>query len=160
MRVLNKHKGNVVGIEPGAVGEVDENNDGIKVFLSAGLLVDADTHREPEREPTLEEAKKAVEELASRLADAREFIQSANDRAASLERRIAELEAQAKASADESASKLEGTARLAAQLAKDIADRDARIAELEAQLALKSEPTPAPADAPAPEAAPVKKGKG
>lgn len=159
MRALNKHTAPVEGIAPGAIGEVDPENSGIKVFVDAGWLVDADTHREPEREPTIEEAKKAVEDLASRLADAREFIQSANDRAAAHERRIAELEAQAKADADESASKLEGSARLAAQLAKDIAARDARIAELEAQLALKSEPTPAPADAPAPEA-PVKKGKG
>lgn len=51
MRVVNRHKGFVAGIEPGGTGELDPENSGIRVFLEAGLLVAADTIKEPAREP-------------------------------------------------------------------------------------------------------------
>lgn len=166
MRVLNKHKGNVVSIEPGAVGEVDENNDGIKVFLSAGLLVDVSTiEPTPEREPTLEEAKKVIEaltiqidEIVANCSRLHKELDAARADCEEIKARAVKREGEMQLAIDDLASQL-ATARERASKAE--AERDGvrtRIAELEAQLALKSEP--APADAPAPDAVPAKKGRG
>ena len=43
MRVLNKHTAPVASIAPGTVGEVDEHNPGVKVFLQAGHLQPVDS---------------------------------------------------------------------------------------------------------------------
>lgn len=83
MRVLNKHKAAVAGIEPGCAGEVDPDNSGIKIFLEAGLLVDADTIAPQAPEPTADELRAKLEHaerlnasITAQLKDARAEIEA------------------------------------------------------------------------------------
>lgn len=93
MRAVNRHKAAVAGIEPGCAGEVDPENSGIKIFLEAGLLVDADTIVPTLIEPTLDEMK-------VRLTQAEQLHESMGAQLAEARARIAELEAQLAAKAE------------------------------------------------------------
>lgn len=93
MRVFNRHKANVAGIEPGETGEVDTDNAGIKVFIEAGLLVDANTISGPEREPTLDEMRAQMEHARLSFEDLRRENEN-------LRAHVAELEAQLAAKAE------------------------------------------------------------
>lgn len=163
MRVINRHKAAVAGIEAGCAGEVDETNSGIKVFLEAGLLVDVDTlEPTPEREPTLDELREQLRAARDENENLREHVHAANTNALKFNRemteardRAAELEAQNKqlaAVAETNASELKKAHDASGKLA-------ARVAELEAQLAAKAEITPTAEPTGSPEA-PAKKGKG
>jgi len=169
MRVFNRHKANVAGIEPGETGEVDTDNAGIKVFIEAGLLVDANTISGPEREPTLDEMRAQMEHarlsfedlrrenenLRAHVADANANALKFNGETIEARSRVAELEAQNKqlaAVAETNASELAKAHDAGRTLA-------ARVAELEAQLAAKAESAPAAEPTGTPEA-PAKKGKG
>lgn len=148
MRAFNRHKAQVAGIEPGGTGEVDTDNAGIKVFIEAGLLVDANTISGPEREPTLDE-------MRAHVADANANALKFNGETVEARSRVAELEAQNKqlaAVAETNASELKKAHDANGKLA-------ARVTELEAQLAAKAESAPAAEPTGTPEA-PAKKGKG
>lgn len=177
MRALNKHTAPVAGIAPGSIGEVDPDNSGIKVFVEAGLLVDADTvEPTPKWEPTLDELREQLraargeieaarvdfEKLGRENENLREHVNAANANALKFNRemteardRAAELDAQNKqlaAVAETNASELKKAHDASGKLA-------ARVAELEAQLAAKAEGVPTAEPASSPEA-PAKKGKG
>lgn len=169
MRVVNRHTARVAEIAPGEAAEVDESNPGVKVFLEAGLLVDAATVENPEPELTLDQAKAklaAAERLGRENESLRAHVADANTNALKFGRetheareRVAEIEAENKhlaAVAETNASELGKAHESNRKLA-------ARVAELEAQLAAKSEISPAPAPAAEPTSspeAPAKKGKG
>jgi BMFP domain-containing protein YqiC len=166
VRVVNRHTARVAEIAPGEAAEVDESNPGVKVFLEAGLLVDAATveHREPEL--TLDQAKAKLDDAARAfdvqredLAKSRDGVSELAAKLADARARVAELEAENKqlaAVAETNASELGKAHEASRKLV-------ARIAELEAQLSVKAESSPAPAPAAEPTSAPeapVKKGKG
>lgn len=134
MRVVNRHTARVAEIAPGEAAEVDESNPGVRVFLEAGLLVDAATVENPEPELTLDQAKAklaAAERLGRENESLRAHVADANTNALKFGRETHEARE--------------------------------RVAEIEAQLAAKAESAPAPAPAAEPTSAPeapAKKGKG
>ncbi len=50
MRARNQHTAPIDALEPGAVGEVDETNPAVKLYLDTGLLV-AEVEASPEPAP-------------------------------------------------------------------------------------------------------------
>ena len=176
MRVINKHKGFVAGIEPGCEGEVDPDNRGIKVFIEAGWLVDADTIAPQAPEPTMDELREQLraardeinqarigfEKLTRENENLRAHVTDANQNALKFNRettearaRVAELEQHSKqvaAIAETNASELSKAHDANRTLA-------VRVAELEAQLAAKVESAPA-AEPTSSVETPPKKGKG
>ena len=176
MRVLNKHKAAVAGIEPGCAGEVDPDNSGVKIFIEAGLLVDEKTVAPHAPEPTADELREQLraardeisqarigfekltrenENLRAHVADANQNALKFNRETTEARARVAELEQQSKqvaAIAETNASELSKAHEANRALA-------ARVAELEAQLAAKVESAPAAELTSSPEA-PAKKGKG
>lgn len=169
MRALNKHTAPVAGIAPGDVGVVDAETSGVRVFIEAGWLVDADTIAAIEPEPTLEEMRAKLDEARAEIERARSAFEKLGRENEDLRAnalnlrgdldlalmRAAELEAQNKhlaAVAETNSSELKKAHDANGKLA-------ARIAELEAQLAAKAESAPTAEPTSSPEA-PAKKGKG
>lgn len=97
MRALNRSKAIVAGIAPGEIGDVDADNNGIGVFVEAGLLVDADTVEPTKPEPTLDGLK-------AKLAQAEQLHASMGAELTEARARIAELEAQLAPAAEPASS--------------------------------------------------------